>query len=62
MNPVQLKNLRNSLGLSVSKAATQVHVTARTWNRYESGDRPIPEGVIHLFCLLNELDPKEYLK
>jgi len=62
MTPEKLKALRNKLGLSVPKAAGQVHVTPRTWARYEAGDRSIPDGVIHLFCLLNNLDPDSYLK
>ncbi|VAX09336.1 hypothetical protein MNBD_GAMMA25-182 [hydrothermal vent metagenome] len=61
MEPEDLKKLRNELGLSVSKAALQCHITPRTWGRYEAGDRAIPEGVIHLFCILNGLDHTKYL-
>ena len=53
MKPEDLKKLRNNVGLSVAKAALQVHVTPRTWNRYEAGDRQIPEGVVELFCIKN---------
>jgi transcriptional regulator with XRE-family HTH domain len=56
MSPEQLKQARADLGLSLSQAANQVHITPRSWARYESGDRPIPEGVIHLFCLVNGLE------
>lgn len=62
MSPNELKKLRNELGLSVAQAARQVHVTPRTWNYWEAGQRSIPEGVVHLFCLLNELDIKKYLE
>jgi transcriptional regulator with XRE-family HTH domain len=60
MKPEQLKELRNKLDLSVAKAANQVHVTTRTWSRYEAGERAIPEGVVHLFCLRNNQDYKQY--
>jgi transcriptional regulator with XRE-family HTH domain len=53
-----LKALRQSLGLSLADAAGQVHVAPRSWARYEAGDRAIPEGVIHLFCIQNNLDYK----
>ena len=62
MKPEKLKALRNKLGLSVVQSAEQVHVTGRSWSRYEDGTRPIPEGVIHLFCILNKLDYRKYLK
>ena len=62
MEPKELKALRNKLGLSVTKASGQVHVSARTWSRYEDGTRPIPDGVIHMFCILNKLDYREYLE
>lgn len=51
----KLKVLRKKLGLSLSQAAAQVHVTSRTWARYEAGDRSIPEGVIELFCVKNKV-------
>jgi DNA-binding transcriptional regulator YiaG len=54
MKPDELKRLRESHGLSIAKAARQVEVTPRTWTRWESGDRQIPDGAIKLFRLLNE--------
>lgn len=51
MDNITLKILRKKLGLSLSQAAARVHVTPRTWARYEAGDRKIPEGVVHLFCI-----------
>ena len=62
MTKEQLKALRNELGLSVAKAAEQVHVTARSWSRYEAGTRAIPRAIVHLFCILNKLDYREYLE
>ena len=53
MDRRELKAHRKRLGLSLSEAAAQVHVTARTWARYESGERHVPESIVHLFCLTN---------
>jgi len=55
MNRKQLKKLREELGLSQSEASRLVHVTQRTWARYEAGDRSIPAGVIELFCIKNNI-------
>lgn len=49
----RLRILRKRLGLSVAAAAAQVHVSIRTWFRWESGDLPVPDTAAHLFCLLN---------
>ena len=51
MDNVALKALRKKLGLSLAGAAARVHVTPRTWARYEAGERKVPEGVVHLFCI-----------
>jgi transcriptional regulator with XRE-family HTH domain len=51
MEAAALKALRKKLGLSLSQAAARVHVTPRTWARYEAGERKVPEGVVHLFCI-----------
>ena len=45
----ELKSKRKAHGLSISKAARLVHVSDRTWLRYESGKQAIPEGVVELF-------------
>lgn len=55
MNRHELKATRRRLGLSQAKAAAQVHVSPRTWARWESGERHMPEGVVHLFCVVNGL-------
>jgi len=51
MDHSELKALRQKHGLSQSKAAALVHVTQRTWARYESGRQEIPAGVVELFCI-----------
>ena len=55
MEGSELKALRKSLGLSLSKAARQVEVSARTFARWESGVQRIPEGAIKLFKILNKI-------
>ena len=55
MTPEQMKELRKRLGLSISQAAKCVHVTDRSWLRYESGDRKIPDAIVHLFHVQNGL-------
>jgi len=62
MEKDKLKELRKKVGLSLADAAKRVHVTPRTWARYEAGDRSIPDGVVHLFCLTSGINPDEYLK
>jgi len=53
MDRFELKAHRKRLGLSLAQASGQVHVTPRTWARWEAGDRHIPEAIVHLFCTLN---------
>lgn len=55
MGRAKLKAHRRKLGLSLAQAAAQVHVAPRTWARWESGERHVPDSVVHLFCLLNKL-------
>lgn len=55
MKPDELKKIRLWLGLSVAQAANQVHITDRSWRRYEKGDRQIPKAIVHLFCTINNL-------
>lgn len=56
MSPESVKEMRTKAGISIADAAKQVEVDRRTWQRYESGDREIPAGVVKLFCLLNRID------
>jgi transcriptional regulator with XRE-family HTH domain len=53
MDREELRAHRKRLGLSLAQAAAQVHVSPRTWARYESAERHIPEAIVHLFCTLN---------
>ena len=55
MTGTELKALRRKLGLSLAQASRQVEVTARTWARWESGERRIPDGAMKLFKLLNRV-------
>jgi hypothetical protein len=55
MTPENLKILRDSTGLSIEKAARLVWIAGRSWARYEDGSRPIPDGIVELFCLKNNI-------
>jgi DNA-binding transcriptional regulator YiaG len=55
MKGAELKELRKSLGLSLAQAAKQVEVTPRTWARWESEERRIPEGALKLFRMVNKI-------
>lgn len=52
----QIKKTRQALGLSVTDCARQVRIADRSWQRYESGERVPPDGLIELFCIKNGLD------
>lgn len=47
----ELKKLRKQNGLSVPEAARLVHVSERTWQRYESDNSQygIPGAIVELF-------------
>lgn len=62
MTPSEIKALRKQAGLSVTEAARCVHVTDRTWQRYEQGTRHIPEAVVELFCRKYEISYPPDLK
>jgi DNA-binding transcriptional regulator YiaG len=51
--PKDVKMLREKAGLSIAQAARCVQIAERSWQRYESGDREIPPGLVELFCLKN---------
>lgn len=54
MTGKELKELRNSLGLSVTKASRQVEVSARSWQRWENDpNQQIPDGALKLFLIVN---------
>jgi transcriptional regulator with XRE-family HTH domain len=59
MTRLELRRQRKRLGLSLRQAAAQVHVAPRTWARWESGDRHLPETAAHLFCLENGIQYKD---
>lgn len=55
MKPEDIKALRLKAELSISEAAKCVQISDRSWQRYESGDRKMPAGIVELFCLKNGL-------
>lgn len=59
MKPDDLKKLRKKLGLTATQAAEQVHVSYRTWARWEAGTRHMPDAALHLFMALNGMKWKD---
>lgn len=55
MTGEQLKKLRESVSLSAAAASRQVEVNLRTWQRWESGERRVPDTAVKLFKILNGL-------
>lgn len=53
MKPEAVKEMRENAGLSIAQAARCVQIADRSWQRYESGDRQIPPGLVELFCIKN---------
>jgi len=45
--------MRKGVGLSIAQAARCVQIAERSWQRYESGDREMPPGLVELFCIKN---------
>jgi transcriptional regulator with XRE-family HTH domain len=52
--------MREAARKTQEEAAEIVHVNVRTWQRFESGEKEIPEGIIHLFCLMTQIDYDTY--
>lgn len=51
MNKTELKLMRKLLFFSVAEAAEDIGgVSARAWQRWEKGDRPLPEDVAQKMC------------
>lgn len=60
MTGPELKALRKDLGLSLSAAARQCEVTARTWARWEaSPTQTIPAGALKLFRIINKIEAQK---
>jgi DNA-binding XRE family transcriptional regulator len=45
--------MREACELTKEQAASQIHVSPRSWYRYEAGEREISKTHLHLFLLLN---------
>lgn len=63
ITPEKLKQLRNRLNITQEEAAKIVHVSKRTWVSWEikqglENNRKMPEGLIELFCLKNNINYK----
>lgn len=55
MTPLELRAVRERLGLTQGAAARLVGVDGRTWRRWENDERDIPEPVVRLVWLLERL-------
>ena len=51
MTSSELKQMRHKHKLSVPEAARVVHVSERTWQRYESGQFNVPGAIAELFAI-----------
>lgn len=52
MTPAELKEARQSLGLTQTQLAEKLGVTLRAVQHYEGGSRQIPEPTARLIALL----------
>lgn len=52
---VNLKRLRNKLGLSQSKIAESIGIDQRQWNRYENGKNEIPVRYLKDLCTKHKI-------
>lgn len=52
MTPKQLKAIRAKMGKTQAEAAAGIGVDARTWRRWELGERKIPTPVEHLVRMM----------
>jgi DNA-binding transcriptional regulator YiaG len=52
----ELRAARQELGLTVTEIAASLGVSARTIDRWESSEKPIPETASRLFKILNDLE------
>ncbi len=50
-DPVQIRAARLATGLTQAQAADLVHVTLRSWQRWESGERAMLPAVFELFII-----------
>jgi|SaaInlV_120m_DNA_4_1040238.scaffolds.fasta_scaffold06422_2 hypothetical protein len=60
LTPHQVKLLRKKTGKTQTKAATDVYVKLRAWQRWEADEeipthQPMPPALTELFCLKNKI-------
>lgn len=56
MKGSELRKLREKLKLTPTQAAASVLVSARTWQRWEASDNPMPEPMERLFKLVHKVE------
>lgn len=47
----QIKQARESAGLTQTQAAHLIHYTLRAWQRFEAGERKMHPALWELFCI-----------
>ena len=52
----ELKKLREKLKLTPTAAAASISVSARTWQRWESSKKPIPEPMERFFKIIHKVE------
>lgn len=53
--------LREAAGMTQEEAADTVQINVRSWQRFESRAKPIPEAIVRLFCAKTQLDEGAFL-
>lgn len=57
MTPEQkIRQIRKKRGLSQSDVAKMAHISQRTFARYESGQRSMPDGLVELLAIKFAVD------
>lgn len=51
ITPEEIKRVRLAAGLTQTQAAELVHVTLRSWQRYEAGEKRIHPAMWELFLI-----------
>lgn len=51
ITPEEIKRVRLASGLTQTQAAELVHVTLRSWQRYEAGEKRIHPAMWELFLI-----------
>lgn len=59
MDKIEIKQLREKLGMTQSQAAELVHSSLRAWQQWESGERQMHPGIRELFIIKTQAKKRE---